>query len=99
MKISRKELDEFERAKKERIKPLNQKILDFLRQNIDSAFELNDIMKALEPEYVTSSGSNFDRILVITDTLLYASELNKLGKHDKIKSVRHGSKTFYYAIE
>ena len=99
MKISRKELDEFERTEKEKTKPLNQKILDFLSQNIDYGIELVDIMKALQPGYVTSSGSKLDTFLVIAGVLLYNNELYKLEEQGKIRSVRYKNKTLYYAIE
>ena len=98
MKISIKEIDEFERAEKEKLKPLDQKILDHLSQNNDFVFELNDIIVALQPEFSTSSGSVVDKVLTIANMLVYAKELDKLEKDKKIRKVLYKSK-FYYTLE
>lgn len=98
MKISIKEIDEFERAKKEKLKPLDLKILDHLSQNNDSAFELHDIMVALQPEFSTSSGSMVDHVLTVANLLVYANELDKLEKDKKIRKILYKSK-FYYTLE
>lgn len=97
MKISIKEIDEFERAEKEKLKPLDQKILDHLSQNKDSAFELNDIIIALQPEFSTSSESMVDKFLTIANMLAYTNELGKLEKDKKIRKILYKSK-FYYAL-
>ena len=97
MKISIKEIDEFERAEKEKLKPLDQKILDHLSQNNDSAFELNDIIVALQPGLSTSSESMVDKFLTIANMLVYGKELDKLEKDKKIRKILYKSK-FYYTL-
>lgn len=97
MKISRKE---FEDAKRKQDTPLEKRILDFLGQNKD-AYELKDMIKALEPESVTNLGLSgspgLDFINPVT-AMQFNDSLHKLEKEGKILKATSKGRT-YYTIE
>lgn len=97
MKISMKEFEEAKIAERGRNRPLDQKILDFLREDEDFAHEISDIIMALKPDIKIPENSKFEKVMVAIYGLNYSNTFNKLEKEGKIqKTVRDNE--IYYAI-
>ena len=91
MKIDRKELEEAEREQK---KPLDQRIIDILKQNNDYAFELIDLIEMLETE-LPKGRSGFDTIWALALGLDYTEALSKLETEGEIQKVSLKNSTYY----
>ena len=94
MKISMKEFEEAESVKKDRERPLDQRIVDILKQNNDSAYELTDIIEMLEPTF-PKGNSGLDMIWGIALGINYVKALSKLETEGKIRKVPLKNGTYY----
>ena len=95
MKIDRKELEEAERERK---KPLDQRIIDILKQNNDYAFELTDLIEMLETE-LPKGRSGLDTIWAVALGLNYTEALSKLETEGEILKVSLKNSTDYALAE
>ena len=94
MKISMKEFEEAKSVEKYRKRPLDQRIVDILKQDNDSAYELTDLIEMLEPT-LPKGNSELDMIWGTALAINYVEALSKLETDGKIRKVPLKNGTYY----
>ena len=89
-----KEFEEAKSAEEYRKRPLDQRIVDILKQNNDSAYELIDIIEMLEPT-LPKGNSGLDMVWGVALGINYDKALSKLETEGKIRKVPLKNGTYY----
>ena len=59
MPVSRKELDDAQRAADEAARPMTERVLEFLRRDPGSFYDMTEIVSGVSPRETTSEGANY----------------------------------------
>ncbi len=93
-----KEFDEIIKGNEEMNRPTNERILNFLTQNRNFAFEYFDLFAALKPNLAKKFGNLlFDGVRVV-ELIRFSIVLDELEKEGKIRKACQGEETYYTIV-